>query len=485
MLVFSRFSTCIHFHILIINKNTWAIVVRRDLTWSPGSWTSKANPYPIVYDDETAAKAVISGLTELPPLVTLAEISVLKDQLKDVAQGIAFVLQAGDCAELFEYCNEVSITERIALLIRLGTILVGRMAGQYGKPRNSLTETINGAETLKFYGDIINDTEVNKRQPDPTRMRKSYARSSITISHMRSILTFDTEKLHEILCSPIRLHIRRAQRNGYNRILKRIDGALTTHKCPAGPLPPVFTSHEALFLHYEQAVTKMEGVRLGDPAPLKHRDRRDNKFCDVIHYNGSAHFVWIGDKTRQLDGAHVEYCRGLKNPVGVKLGPSMNPKELSNLLDVLNPDLEVGKVTLITRLGADRVSQRLPSLTRAVQQSNHSVAWQCDPMHGNTRTSAKGLRTRSFSAILSELVSTIEIHASHGSQLGGIHLETTSDEVVECVGGPEGWGDSDLGSAYKTRCDPRLNSTQAQALIGIAAERFCLMNENAKLASKI
>lgn len=419
-------------------------------SWVPWSWRQKPNLYHITYNNEHEADRILNKLSTLPPLVSFEEICTLKSLLKQVYERKRFTIQCGDCAELLEYCNEASIAERLGLLTRLGhvfasitgtpTVLLGRMAGQYGKPRNTLTELIDGKEIPKFYGDNINGHLQSEREPDPNRLAEAYAASGLTINYLRTILA------HDISSSNVTTQNGHSTEHG-----SRTEQSVASFN--ALETPAVYTSHEALFLHYEQALTKL---------------RRPNS----AYYNASAHFIWIGDKTRHLHGAHVDYVRGLSNPIGIKLGPSTKPDELPDLLKAINPDSEHGKVTLITRLGADKVSDKLTALIVAVQKTKQPVIWQCDPMHGNTWTTGLGVRTRSFSDILAELVTTIKIHTALGSQLGGIHLETSSDDIVECVGGPGEPTVNDLGSAYKTKCDPRLNGAQAESLIEQAAEQI-------------
>ena len=416
-------------------------------SWTPSSWQGKPNPFNITYNDELEARKIEEKITQLPPLVTELEVLKLKKLLKDVARGNAFVWQGGDCAELFAYCNEKMTSSRIALLSELGqeftqntgvpSVLIGRMAGQYGKPRNTLTEVVNGVELLKFYGDMINDSDPRNRQPDPRRMLDAYFYSSATLNRMRAAA-------------------------GANAPLFSATNDLSGSGSENLQTPFIFTGHEGLFLHYEQAVTKPWRIKLA------HR-QEDN---ETAYYNSSAHFVWIGDKTRQLDGAHTEYFRGIQNPIGIKLGPTTKPKELVELLDIVDPEKETGKVTLITRFGSLFVKEMLGPLIQAVQESGHVVVWQCDPMHGNTRTTSAGIRTRSMSHVISELKSTMAIHKQKGSWLGGIHLEMTPDEVVECTGGSGGWCDADLGHAYHTKCDPRLNKEQVMEVVATVADYF-------------
>jgi 3-deoxy-7-phosphoheptulonate synthase len=455
-------------------------------SWSPSSWRTKPNYYNVVYRDQKAAEAVLEELVKLPPLVTKAEIHELKKALTEVALGNAFVWQGGDCAELFDYCREVAIENRIKLLLQIGlifaqtteirTILIGRMAGQYGKPRNGLTEVINGIQLPKFYGDNINSYDPGNREPDPERMRLAYFYSSSILNHMRSTLTSENETYNNALDWRLGSFAEERTEASHQKATANIAKVLAQTHSQAVLSPFIYTSHEGLFLHQEQAFTKGWRLLPASQDPL-------NPLNSALHhgepeagctewYNTSAHFIWIGDKTRQLNGAHVEYFRGLQNPIGIKLGPSIEADELVQLLHVVDPDKEPGKVSLITRLGESCVEQTLGCLIQAVHDSGHTVVWQCDPMHGNTRLTSAGIRTRSFSSIIRELTATMDIHRQHNSRLGGVHVEITPDSVVECVGGSEGWADDDLGPHYTTKCDPRLNKRQSLELAFSVANHY-------------
>ncbi|KAF2262035.1 3-deoxy-7-phosphoheptulonate synthase [Lojkania enalia] len=445
--------------------------------WSPSSWQSKPNPYPITYEDQALAHEVLDKISRLPALVTEAEVSILKSALREVALGKAIIWQGGDCAELFEYCNEETVLGRIKMLSQMGqqftqqtnipSLLIGRIAGQYGKPRNSLTEILNGVEVPKFYGDNINDSNPLKREPNPLRLTEAYFYSSATLNRIRAALSAQPPPS--------------IQGTGFGQDRVQDEDGLSPSslwcqfvQSPPGisSTPPIFTSHEALYLQYEQAMTRPWGPEVNGTMHSRRGEKVASSSKPGRWYNSSAHFVWIGDKTRQLDGAHVEYFRALENPIGVKLGPSVKSNELIRLLDILDPQKETGKVTLITRLGSDRVYDILGNLIDSVQRSGHCVVWQCDPMHGNTRTSESGIRTRDMLRIFNEIRTSLEIHRQHGSWLGGIHLEMTPDDVVECTGGIEGWVDADLGPAYKTKCDPRLNESQSMEIVHAVAKLF-------------
>jgi 3-deoxy-7-phosphoheptulonate synthase len=454
--------------------------------WSPSSWSAKPNPYRITYQDEQLAKKILGKLEKLPSLVSRVEIVRLKQALAEVALGNAFVWQGGDCAELFDYCEESAIEARIKLLLQMSMIFthithkpvvrIGRMAGQYGKPRNGLTEIHNGIEIPKFHGDNINSYDVRKREPDPTRMLLAYFHSSSTLNYIRLRLDSGLDE-YSGLDWELDHFANGSDMSRYRDTVTSIAASTSNRETGTGhhahmlaTQHGLYTGHEGLFLHQEQAMTR----QLGNPmSPSKLHTLAEQSYEEDISnkwYNMSAHFIWIGDKTRQLDGAHVEYFRGLENPIGIKVGPSMKTEELIQLLDLVDPMKEIGRVTLITRYGMGHVSSLLGSHIDAVKASGHVVVWQCDPMHGNTRIASNGMRTRSFSHITSELLSSMRIHREHGSHLGGVHLELTADAVVECVGGSEAWTDEDLGDNYTTKCDPRLNKRQALELAFMVAE---------------
>ncbi|KAI9834674.1 MAG: hypothetical protein M1826_000076 [Phylliscum demangeonii] len=457
----------------------------------------------VVYEDRAAVDAALAKLSKLPPLVTPTEICRLKDRLREVALGKAFLLQGGDCAELFDYCEETAIDSKIKLLLQMSLVLIwgankpvvriARMAGQFAKPRSSATEVVNGQTIPSFRGDNINGYDAAERTPDPARLVSAYFHSATTLNYVRAQLGSGMADLHSPLdwnlghvpSAPIKAQ--------YQRIVHSITDSLRFMQTvgaedAAGRLQTVelYMSHEGLLLEYEQSLTR----RLKHPLPSARRRRRDAPpppaasshpaaasaaadTDDDEHgwYNTSAHFLWIGDRTRALSGAHVEYFRGIHNPIGIKVGPSTDPTELVQLLDALDPHHEPGKITLITRYGAQRVDSLLPRHLAAVQASAHTVVWQCDPMHGNTVSTSTGgsptrpaLKTRHFSSILAELARTFHLHAAHGSHLGGVHLELTGEAVTECLGGNDDASpctEDQLASRYRTFCDPRLNEKQA------------------------
>ncbi|PWW71657.1 DAHP synthetase [Tuber magnatum] len=433
--------------------------------WSPSSWKAKPIKQGVGYDDEEAVGKALTKLESLPPLVTAAEVSKLRASLKEVALGKAFLLQGGDCAEIFDYCTEEKISAKVKLLLQMSMVLIwggnipvvriGRMAGQYAKPRSSLTEIVDGKEIPSFRGDIINGSEFSERAPDPTRLVSAYYHSATTLNFLRGQLSSGFADLHHPFEWTLS-HVRDSEtKERYQAIVNSITDTIrfmhTIGADTSSSLGTVdlYTSHEGLLLEYEQGLTRL----LRDPM-----DGNKAKW-----YATSAHFIWIGDRTRQLDCAHVEYFRGIENPIGIKVGPTMVGEDLAKLLDIVNPNKEVGKVTLITRYGADKVNELLPGHIDAVVKSGHTVV--C-----NTRSSPTGVKTRQFENIMTELSNTHYIHQRSGTHLGGVHLELTADAVTECVGGSENLTDDDLLLNYTTHCDPRLNNKQAlEAAFMIAA----------------
>jgi len=442
-------------------------------------------------------------LERLPPIVSPYEICKLKNSLREVALGRAFLLQGGDCAELFDYCEAGAIDSKIKLLLQMSLVLIwggnkpviriARMAGQYAKPRSSPTEMIDGVEFPSFRGDILNGFELNARTPDPERLVQAYFHSAATLNYVRAQLASGIADLHNPLLWDLG-HVKEPSvQEKYQRIVSSITESLrfmsTIGADTAGQLETVdlYTSHEGLLLEYEQSLTRLLPhpsnhrapipVSPPAPSPLAHRHSLATPTLtpashQPIHststtngtipstkgyYATSTHFLWIGDRTRQLDGAHVEFFRGLENPIGIKVGPTMIAFELVALLDVVNPRKEIGKVTLITRYGASKVDALLGGHIEAVRAAGHTVVWQCDPMHGNTISTPQGIKTRNFGAILAELRSCLMVHRRHGSFLGGVHLELTGEAVTECLGGSEGLEEEDLSLNYTTYCDPRLN----------------------------
>ncbi|CAG8368830.1 unnamed protein product [Penicillium salamii] len=456
--------------------------------WSPSSWTQKPIKQDVIYEDLQGLKDSLQKLQKLPPLVTTREINNLKSSLRNVALGNAFVLQGGmsvtspyiwrqltipgDCAELFDYCNQDMIEAKVKLLLQMSLVLIwgankpviriARIAGQFAKPRSNPTEVINGVKMPSFRGDNINGfaADPQTRQPDPTRLVSAYFHSAATLNYLRASLSSGLADLHSPLDWGLGHVITPSIKEQYTKTVSAVKDALRfmrtvgIDKDRGVETADIFTSHEGLSLEYEQSLT---------------RQLRHPSTAETGYYATSGHFLWIGDRTRQLDGAHVEFFRGIANPVGIKIGPSMAPDELVRLLDVVNPDREVGKVTLISRYGAAKIAGFLPAHIAAVQASGHLPVWQCDPMHGNTQSTPSGVKTRHFTDILSELKQALEIHRAAGSFLGGMHLELTGEAVTECVGGAAGLTEDGLGERYTTFCDPRLNEKQALELAFLVA----------------
>ncbi|KAJ2782221.1 hypothetical protein GGI15_002971 [Coemansia interrupta] len=454
--------------------------------WSPDSWKDKPIKQDVVYDDASELETVLSRVTNMPPLVSSPEIDRLREQLKEVAEGRAFLLQGGDCAESFDYCNPLAIEDKLKVLLQMSLVLIwgmrmpvvriARMAGQYAKPRSSPFEKLSDGSTIMSYrGDNVNSIDPDNRRPDPQRLLSAYFHSAATVNYVRLLLAAGFADLHKPEAWDLGYVRNKDIRSDYQNIVNRLTdslkfmGVIGATETSASSLNTIdlYTSHEALLLDYEQALTRPV------PKPLENQKKRSSYYepatpprvplapelCDW--YNLSAHFIWIGDRTRQLDGAHIEYFRGVKNPVGVKVGPTMEAEELVRVLDILDPLFESGRVTLITRYGADKIDKFLPAHIAAVQKTEHKPVWCCDPCHGNTTTAPTGHKTRSFDAIMSEITSNMRIHQELGSRLSGIHLELTGEHVTECTGGSQELSHSDLPSNYQTFCDPRLNYEQS------------------------
>ncbi len=439
--------------------------------WTPDSW----RPKPIVqvpeYLDPAALKNAVERLRRFPPLVFAGEARRLKAQLAQVCEGKAFLLQGGDCAESFAEFHGDNIRDTFKVLLQMTVVLmygagcpvvkVGRLAGQFAKPRSEPVEVREGVELPAYRGDIINamDFTAEARIPDPERMIQAYNQSAATLNLLRAFAQggfADLRRVHRwtqgfVAASP--------QGQRYEDLAERITDALafmeacglTSEDIPQIREADFFTSHEALLLEYEQALTRVDSTT-GD------------------WYDCSAHMLWIGHRTRQLDGAHVEFARGIGNPLGLKIGPPIAPEELLRLIDVLNPRNEPGRLTLIARMGADKVESLLPPLIRAVEREGRKVVWACDPMHGNTIKSANGYKTRVFDNILREVRGYFAVHQAEGSYAAGVHFEMTGQDVTECLGGAQEITEGALGDRYHTHCDPRLNANQALELAFLIAE---------------
>lgn len=442
--------------------------------WTPASWRTKpAKHIPTDYPDPAALARVEGQLRSYPPLVFAGESRRLKAHLAEVAAGRAFLLQGGDCAESFKEFHPDNIRDTFRTLMAMSVVLtfaasrpvvkLGRIAGQFGKPRSDQSETKQGVTLPSYRGDNINGMEFTPeaRTPDPERLIKAYAQSAATLNLIRALANGGYADLHNVHRWMVGFVADSPQGKRYQEIADRISEAIdfmqacgiTPHSVPQMKEVDVYTSHEGLLLGYEEAMTRIDSTT-GD------------------WYDTSAHFLWIGDRTRQPEGAHVEFARGIKNPIGLKCGPSLEPDELLRLADVLNPQNEPGRLTLIARFGADKVGSGLPQLVRAVVREGRSVVWSCDPMHGNTLRTVSGYKTRPFDRILSELRSFMAILPAEGAYPGGVHVEMTGQQVTECLGGAAALKEEDLSSRYHTHCDPRLNGAQAIDLAFMVAEQL-------------
>lgn len=428
--------------------------------WTPDSWHSRFAGQQPVYPDPRAAQAVVDELAGLPPLVTSWEVEALRRRLAEAARGERFLLHGGDCAESFEECRPERIAASLKVMLQMslvlmhGThkpvVLVGRIAGQYAKPRSEDFETRGGVELPSYRGDLINGPGFGReeRTPDPRRMLRGYQHAAMTLNFIRALVDGGFADLHHPEYWDLPFVHHSAPGGEYRRIVEAIGDAISFMEA-AGEARfaqlkrmSVFTSHEGLLLSYEQAQTRRVPHRGG-------------------FYDLSTHLPWIGLRTADPRGAHVEFFRGVRNPLAVKIGPDTTVEQVRELLRILHPDDEPGRLTLIHRLGARNVAARLPPIIDAVQVSGRVVVWCCDPMHGNTETTAAGIKTRRFENILSELRHSFEIHDAMGSILGGVHFEMTGEDVTECLGGARGLTEGDLGRAYRSRVDPRLNYEQA------------------------
>ena len=439
--------------------------------WTPDSWRNKPVVQVPDYPDPAALKDVEAQLATFPPLVFAGEARNLKKALARVAKGEAFLLQGGDCAESFAEHGANNIRDFFRVLLQMAVVLtyagavpvvkVGRIAGQFAKPRSSPVEKIDGVELPSYRGDIVNDNAftAEARTPDPRRQLMAYRQSAATLNLLRAFATGGYATLGNVHQWMLGFLKDSPQARRYQELADRISETLDfmracgldleTH--PELRATDFYTSHEALLLGYEQALTRVDSTS-GD------------------WYATSGHMIWIGDRTRQLDHGHVEYFRGIKNPIGLKCGPSLKTDELLKLIDVLNPDNEPGRLTLIGRFGSDKVGDSLPPLVRAVQREGRAVVWSCDPMHGNTITASSGYKTRPFDRIVSEVKTFFAVHQAEGTHAGGVHLEMTGKDVTECTGGARAITEEDLNDRYHTVCDPRLNAEQAIDMSFLIAE---------------
>ena len=440
-------------------------------SWNPNSWRELPILQQPQYPDQDVLKSVESQLKSAPPLVFAEETRSLFKQLEDVCEGRAFLLQGGDCAESFSDFNAANIRDTFKTILQMAVVLtyggkcpvvkIARMAGQYAKPRSADLETIDGVSLPSYRGDIVNNFEFTEeaRIPDPQRLMTAYHHSAATLNLLRAFAQGGLADLHQVNRWNMGFVAANPQKAKYQQLADKIQDALEFMEvcginstiAPSLKETDLYTSHEALLLGYEEALT-----------------RRDHLSGDW--YDCSAHFVWIGERTRQLDHAHIEFFKGIKNPIGVKVGPGMEPDELIRLIDALNPDNIPGRLTLITRMGADVLPEKLPALVRKVQQEGRKVIWSSDPMHGNTEKASSGYKTRSFDNIMREISQFFAVHKAEGSYAGGVHLEMTGQHVTECTGGAYGLSDDDLAQRYKTQCDPRLNADQVLELGFLVAD---------------
>jgi 3-deoxy-7-phosphoheptulonate synthase len=445
------------------------------MEWTPESWKTKHAAQAVAYLCQEEVDRVVTQIAKLPPLVTSWEVLALKAQLAEAARGERFLLQGGDCAESFDSCDSSTIANKIKVLLQMSLVLVhgaqrrivrvGRFAGQYAKPRSDEFETRNGVSLPSYRGDLINSAEFTAaaRTPDPRLMLCGYERAALTMNFIRALVVggfvnphhFDYWNLDWVSGSPMAEEYRRMARSICDslRFMESLSGA------HPGDLHVIdfFTSHEGLHLPYEQAQTRQVPRQAG-------------------WFDLSTHFPWIGMRTADPGGAHIEYFRGIRNPIGLKIGPAMSPQCLQKLIGILNPENEPGRLTLIHRFGCERIGELLPPLIDAVRAAGAHVLWCCDPMHGNTRITNGGVKTRYFEEILSELNQAFEIHKAHGGRLGGMHVELTGEAVTECVGGARGVAECDLQRAYRTYLDPRLNYEQALELALFAAQKMRELN---------
>lgn len=439
-------------------------------SWTPDSWQTRTALQQPVYDNSEELTESLKALAQFPPLVTAWEVDRLRTQLAAAADGRAFVLQGGDCSENFDDCNSGSILRKLKVLIQMSLVLicgsrkriirVGRIAGQYAKPRSSDVEKRGDVEYPSYRGDIINRPgfTADERRPDPKLMLRAYERSAMTINYIRALSEGGFADLHHPENWDLEFVRNTPGSRRYQQLLESLSESIRFMEVVSpGELTQLtrvdfFTSHEALLLLFEQALTRVE------------RNRG--------WYNLGTHMAWIGDRTRAIDGAHLEYCRGIRNPIGIKVGNSMSADELLDVIRILNPENEPGRLTLIHRFGADRIRSKLPALAEAVRRSGAQVLWSCDPMHGNTQTTRTGIKTRSFDDVMSEIISAFRVHKEVGTRLSGIHLELTGEDVTECIGGPGNLTESDLTRDYRSTVDPRLNYEQAMEIAFLLAEQM-------------
>ncbi len=451
--------------------------------WNKSDWRTKPRIQMPTYRDTAALNAVEKQLANYPPLVFAGEARKLKTALGQVATGNGFLLQGGDCAESFAEFSADTIRDTFRVMLQMAVVLtygakcpvikIGRMAGQFAKPRSMDMETVDGVELPSYRGDIINgfDFTAASRVPDPDRMLQAYTQAAASLNLLRAFSQGGYADIHQVHSWTLGFTEDAKSSDKYRALASRISDSLdfmsaagvnggTSH---ALHTVDFYTSHEALLLEYEEALCRIDSTT-GMPVA------------------GSGHMIWIGDRTRQPDGAHVEFCKGVQNPIGLKCGPTLQADELLRLIDTLNPGNEAGRLTLIARFGAGTVGDYLPRLIKAVQAEGRSVVWSCDPMHGNTIKSASGYKTRPFDSVLREVTEFFAVHKSEGTHPGGVHFEMTGQDVTECTGGVRAISDQDLSARYHTACDPRLNASQALELAFLVSEQLSKRLEERRAA---
>jgi 3-deoxy-7-phosphoheptulonate synthase len=439
--------------------------------WSPGSWRRRTARQLPSYPDAAALAQAEQQLAGWPALIFAGEADALRTRLAAAARGEAFVLQGGDCAESFEELGTDTVRDTFRVILQMAVVLtygaacpvvkLGRIAGQFAKPRSSEVETAGGVTLPSYRGDIVNAAEFSAaaRTPDPQRLLRAYSHSASVLNLLRAMAQGGFADLHQVHRWTADFVRQSPQGERFEALAGRIADCLAfmeacgfdAARTPQLHAVEFYTSHEALHLHYEQALVR--------------RDEASGRW-----YGGSAHLLWLGERTREIDGAHVEFLRGLHNPIGVKVGPAATPGDLQRLLDRLDPERVPGRVVLITRMGAGKLPDRLPALVRAVREAQREPVWCCDPMHGNTVTSANGYKTRDFAAIVTEVRDFFAVHAAEGSHAGGLHFEMTGQDVTECRGGAQGLTDASLAERYRSACDPRLNGSQSLELAFMVAQ---------------
>ncbi len=440
--------------------------------WSIKSWRNFPIKQQPIYKDEETLQKVESELKSYPPLVFAGEAKSLKERLASATEGNGFLLQGGDCAESFSEFNAINIRDTFKVILQMSVILtyagqcpvikVGRLAGQFAKPRSSDTETINGVTLPSYRGDNINSIDFSEesREPNPRRILRSYHQSAATLNLLRAFAQGGFADLAKVQKWNLDF-IETQSQERYKQISDRINETLAfMNACGINSITTpqlreteFYTSHEALLLHYEEALTRKDSLS-GE------------------WYDCSAHMLWIGERTRGLNEAHIEFLRGVKNPLGVKIGPNATKEELLGMAHILNPNNEAGRLNFIVRMGADNIKDKFPKLLREVKQEGCKILWSIDPMHGNTIKASNGYKTRPFNAILDEVNAFFDIHEAEGTYAGGIHLEMTGQDVTECVGGSQQITDNDLSCRYHTHCDPRLNATQALELAFLISDKL-------------